>query len=685
MEQLKADFEQQIKKAYSSREKVDLLNDLPADFLEKDRDYAFHLCDQACQLANEIEYHEGLIRGLINKAKIKRLDACLIEAKDFAASALDLTKIKNNHLKVDALIQLGQVAWNQSDYQQARQYYEKGLNIAREDEDEAQQADLLNRLGEIHGIFTELEKAFDYFNQSLALYQKLREESGVGTVYGNFGNVFYSLGYYDQALYYYQESYKKLEDRGSKDAMSILVGNIGTIHEEKGDLNDALRYYEESYQYRVSTKNLLGQAFGLASLGNIKFKLGRFHEAIQDNHQAKKIQEDLGEQHALTDTLMNIGWLAKQDENYLAALYYYRQALKLSQEIGAPQNRIKALMGLGDLHMQLQNWGWALQYLHQSEFLLKDHPDKKLQQSVAKYLAECYESQGSFRKALDYFKAYDQLKTTLQDEQSRKYLNNLMIQLKLERAEKEKEEHRAQNIKLDHSLKELQQLHDDKNEFLAIAAHDLKNPLSGIQSLADLIKTGPENLSKNELVDLASVIERSSQHMFDIISKFLNINDLQAGKIEFKQEEVDLGALIEEVIGNYTQKAKEKHLNFKMKLPQQPVKLESDQKALTQILHNLISNAIKYSPHDKNIYVRAYETKDLTAIEVEDEGPGIKEYEKGKLFTKYASLSAKPTGSEKSTGLGLSIVKKLASALNGEVICKSPEGKGAKFVVKFDK
>ena len=102
-----------------------------------------------------------------------------------------------------------------------------------------------------------------------------------------------------------------------------------------------------------------------------------------------------------------------------------------------------------------------------------------------------------------------------------------------------------------------------------------------------------------------------------------------------------------------------------------------------QVLENLVSNAVKYSPPGKNIFVRLQHSAEAVRCEVQDEGPGLSPEDQKKLFGKFARLSAKPTGGEHSTGLGLSIVKKMVEAMNGKVWCESELGKGATFIVEF--
>jgi signal transduction histidine kinase len=102
-----------------------------------------------------------------------------------------------------------------------------------------------------------------------------------------------------------------------------------------------------------------------------------------------------------------------------------------------------------------------------------------------------------------------------------------------------------------------------------------------------------------------------------------------------------------------------------------------------QVLDNLVSNVVKYSPHGTRAYVRVKRNAEAVRVEVQDEGEGISPEDMKKLFGKFARLSAQPTGGEHSTGLGLSIVKKMVEAMNGKVWCESEFGNGATFIVEL--
>jgi signal transduction histidine kinase/CheY-like chemotaxis protein len=230
---------------------------------------------------------------------------------------------------------------------------------------------------------------------------------------------------------------------------------------------------------------------------------------------------------------------------------------------------------------------------------------------------------------------------------------------------------------------DLIRLNQEKNEFLGVVAHDLKNPLSGLKGYAEDILDSFDELTKEELIELVSKIKLGTIQMFNLVVNLLDINAIESGKLNFKFEAVDIIPIMQKVLNNYQERAKAK--NIKLHLESQPPLLIAliDKNTCEGILDNLVSNAIKYSPLNKNIYIRLCQRDSYIRSEVQDEGTGLSESDLPKLFGKFTRLSSKPTGGEHSTGLGLFIVKKLVEAMKGKVWCESQLGQGATFIVEF--
>lgn len=229
------------------------------------------------------------------------------------------------------------------------------------------------------------------------------------------------------------------------------------------------------------------------------------------------------------------------------------------------------------------------------------------------------------------------------------------------------------------SNEHLVHLNNEKNELMGIAAHDLRNPLTVILGNADLIgKTRDANL----LAKLSQNTRAVAIRMRDLIANLLDFNAIEQGKFTVRKEHCDVGTLIQESLEHNQQAAARKQTVFKVGISE-GLWAAADRAALLQILDNLISNALKYSPPNTTVHVHALPEKESVVINVRDEGPGISEDDQKKLFQKFTRLTARPTGGEPSTGLGLAIVKKLAEAMAGSIQCRSALGSGSTFVLRL--
>jgi signal transduction histidine kinase len=144
----------------------------------------------------------------------------------------------------------------------------------------------------------------------------------------------------------------------------------------------------------------------------------------------------------------------------------------------------------------------------------------------------------------------------------------------------------------------------------------------------------------------------------------------------------ELTSLVSAVVESQRPRAEAKQQILQLENEATPMSVVVDPSVMVQVLENLVSNAVKYSPSAKKIIVRLKRTPETVRCEVQDEGPGLSADDQQKLFGKFARLSAKPTGGEHATGLGLSIVKKMVEAMNGQVWCESELSRGATFIVE---
>ena len=231
--------------------------------------------------------------------------------------------------------------------------------------------------------------------------------------------------------------------------------------------------------------------------------------------------------------------------------------------------------------------------------------------------------------------------------------------------------------KLLEKQKELSDNNQMKNKFIGIVAHDLRNPLISIRGFSELLIKDSQNFTEeqNEFID---IIHATSRNMLAMINDLLDISRIESGNMNLDLQPGSLKLLILERIQIISLQAAKKHITIHKELSTIP-EIAFDQHRMGQAVDNLITNAIKFSPSGSNVYLKLKKSKDKVQFDVTDEGPGIPQEEQHLLFSEFHRLSVRPTGGETSTGLGLTIAKKIIEAHNGKIEFESREGRGSTF------
>lgn len=245
------------------------------------------------------------------------------------------------------------------------------------------------------------------------------------------------------------------------------------------------------------------------------------------------------------------------------------------------------------------------------------------------------------------------------------------------------EEINRQMRMLDAQAAALQVASHEKDEVIGIAAHDLKNPIAAIRIFSSLLRDSPEQLSHAQVREFAGKIVQTSDQMMDIVVNLLDINQIEQGRLEVMLEAVDGGILADQIFAIHLERAEQKQISLQFETSEDLPLVQVDPRRMMQVLDNLVSNAIKFSPKGTNVFLRVLTEGEQVRFEVEDEGPGLQPQDRERLFQKFAKLSARPTAGESSTGLGLNIVHKLVNLMGGTVGVDSTPGKGATFYAVF--
>jgi len=227
----------------------------------------------------------------------------------------------------------------------------------------------------------------------------------------------------------------------------------------------------------------------------------------------------------------------------------------------------------------------------------------------------------------------------------------------------------------------LEQLDQQKNHMLGMAAHDIRNPLGIILGYAKFLQVDAGPLLSAEHRAFLDAITQSSEFVLGLVEQLLDISTIESGKLIIERAPMDLARLVTKHVNLINVLAVRKNIRLTVDVPRDGAKLHADASKLEQVLDNLIGNAIKFSPSGTTIHVRVQTNANNIEFSVQDEGPGIPRGELNRLFRPFSTTSVRASNGERSTGLGLAIARRIVEGHGGEISVESEVGRGTTFRV----
>lgn len=619
--------------------------------MHKDRDkldFNFVYCLQYLNHMKSAGYNNELLEKLDEAHKLRFNDPQ--KALDIANYVyIQSLKSADDSLEAKSLYEMGLCFELSASYSQAMKCLTEAIKIANSLGDMNVMADSLVCIGVIHDKLNNYSNSLKVYLRALQLYETLKDKKKKAIVLSNIGLIYTNIKDYKSALRFYSQALDLAEDENDDESLLVTNINIGLTHQKLGNLKDASEFLQDAVELAEAIGDKHRKSIALDVIGEIQINKNELSKAYESLNESLEIKKELNDKRGIAKIYTFLGQVHLAENQFEDAKYSFLESLLIAEAIG-----LKPL-------------------IYQSH----------------KYLSEIYERQNNSAKALDHLKtAYQKELEHLKDESELK-ARNIATQIEIEQAQKEAELERLKNVELGKALNEVKQLNvalkelnDEKNEFMAFAVHDLKNPLQNILSTANVMKK-TDLSAKEQIAEFTDNIIQQTNRMFGLIKEFLDHNAIEQGNIQTRRSLFSAKALCDELIKNFKDQASKKEINLIFENNSSDTVINTDKVILYEILQNLLSNAIKFSPKNKDVTLLTAHDESSLSIEVIDEGPGFTDKDKEKMFTKFARLSAKPTGKEHSTGLGLSIVKRLADFINAKLDFESTPGKGARFIVKI--
>lgn len=229
------------------------------------------------------------------------------------------------------------------------------------------------------------------------------------------------------------------------------------------------------------------------------------------------------------------------------------------------------------------------------------------------------------------------------------------------------------------ALEEVREINKMKSEFISAVSHELRTPLTSIKGYASLLITGKLGAVPEAVKERLEKINAHSDNLVKMINNLLDIARIESGRVEMKMEKCDIAAIIETAHDLLTPQMREKNLQWKTDVSADVPALVLDKHQVERIFINLVGNAIKFTPENGTITVRARHDSRAAAIEVADTGIGVSKADLGKLFDEFYRVDNSINQNVKGTGLGLSLVKKIVEAHKGKIWVTSELNRGTTF------
>jgi two-component system, sensor histidine kinase and response regulator len=222
-----------------------------------------------------------------------------------------------------------------------------------------------------------------------------------------------------------------------------------------------------------------------------------------------------------------------------------------------------------------------------------------------------------------------------------------------------------------------------KHRFLGMAAHDLRSPLASIRGVAEFLREGAVGPLSPDQLDLVETIHRASEQVLNLVNELLDVATIDSGELTLNLESWNLADLIAESVALTNLEAARKKIRVVFDPPDATPEFRFDAARMKQVVDNLLSNAVKYSPPGSTVTVLIHfdAAGGICTFCVQDQGRGIPEGEREKLFKDFGRLSVQTTGGEKSTGLGLVICRKIVETHHGTIVAENLPTRGCEFRV----
>jgi len=601
---------------------------------------------------------------------------------------------------------------------------------------------LLSNLSYILIQKKELKEAIDSANKSLEVYKKIGKMEEIGHAYSKLGVAYASLNDYKNAVLNFEAGILAFDNKALDSLVNkywnkniatpdsvkramyanlILRNDYALLLNTLNDHNGALKRFLELLEYSKLINDLFRETAALANIGMVYNNLENPNEALKYLLQA----QELAQQNNMLPYLSNIYGSLSQSYyklgDYKNAIFYQKENIALQTQLGYYQYNFESSNIVADLYLKTNQLDSALAVYYRSYNFAAVSEQYHNMAINSERIAFVHSELGDYKNAYKYLLLHKQISDSLQiAEVTEKLMNfdkkidlqdkeNKILKLQAEQEGAKKEQsyyigaavillilafvfyYRNQSNKrinnilaeqklfLEQANHQLTLLNDTKDKFFSIIAHDLKNPLSVMINITEILANPQFDIPEEEKKYFLNEVNQAAKNLLDLLRNLLTWANSQRGTININIEKLNIYFLAIETAELFKSSAEQKDIILEVSMSQKSFAF-CDENMTRTIFRNLVSNAIKFSNPGGRINISSKTQDKMMLFIVEDSGIGMSDEIKNKLFRIDVNVTTRGTNDEKGTGLGLILCKEFVEKQGGEIWVESQLGIGSKFI-----
>ncbi|MCF7823481.1 MAG: tetratricopeptide repeat protein [Candidatus Marinimicrobia bacterium] len=678
-QEIEIDSLKQILRNTSEGETVDLLNQLAEAHAGQEWEKSQRYANLALDLATSLDDKYGMAVAHTNLANYYNMDQNYRQALDHAALALGQFEQLSDDWQIARTLRTIGTTYsllNQSD--QSLDYFLRSLMIFEDINREKEVAATVISIGDVYTQWGQAEKALRFFERALSIYRIDDDYKGILLSGNRLARSLMSLKRYDEAREYLEEMLRVSDDHGTPHLKASIYSSLGELYYSQLQLNIALQYFMDALEIKKNEGDKGQIALALSDVARVHLEAGDSEKALSFYMDGERLAQEAGESNISAEIWLLIG--------------------ELHMGNGLQQKTVDALLSGLNIAQSVQ--------------------DLPMIQRANSLLTEAYGRFGQPGKALIYQKALQTAIDELNRQQSNRRVAELEIRYELDKMDKEIDDLRGSALIDEMKYKrryammivviafsivimvllvvfvfyrsslirktekeKMEQALRLKADFTAMLVHDLRSPLTAVFGFAELLKMGEKPYE--QIREIAKTIRVASQKMLQLVNEMLDLSKFEAGKMALSKTDVTLKPIVSTSIQMLDPVANNRNMEIVFEAENGLPTCHCDVLKIEQVITNFISNAINHVPKGSLITVRLKEIQEqgqsFLHFSVADNGPGIPEDQRGKLFDKYAQLESRASDKSSGTGLGLAVSRIIVEEHGGKIGYEENEPHGSIF------